>query len=87
MKEIKQRLNEIKCFSQLYKYIGCDLLKSNDINNEIVLISYAYVKAKNKRYINIRSLDNNKQYNSFTPIPNPQYNNTIYQKYNINILK
>ena len=65
MKEIKQRLNEIKCFSQLYKYIGCDLLKSNDINNEIELISYAYVKAKYKRYINIKSLDNNKQYNSF----------------------
>ena len=49
--EIKHKLNEIKNYYDLYKYIGCTLLQSDDLNNEIELIADAYNIAVNKGYI------------------------------------
>ena len=83
--EIKTKLNEIKSYSDLYKYIGCGLLKGNKINDEIKLISNAYIKAKNKKYISFRGNYNNnfipgkKMYNY-----NNQYNNYNNNNFNNN---
>ena len=69
----------------MYKYIGCGLLKGNKINDEIKLISNAYIKAKNKKYINFRGNYNNnfipgkKMYNY-----NNQYNNYNNNNFNNN---
>ena len=51
--EIKNKINEIKNYYDLYKYIGCTLLQSDDLNDEIKLIADAYNAAVNKGYINI----------------------------------
>ena len=48
IKEMKQKLDEIKSYKDLYAYIGTDYGKDK---TELELIIQAYVKAKEKRYI------------------------------------
>ena len=49
--EIRQKIGQIKTYSDLYKYIRCTLIKSDDVNSEIDIISDAYSEAKIKEYI------------------------------------
>ena len=56
VKEMKQKLNEIKGFKQLYEYIGSDFGKDKD---EIELLIEGYQRAKEKGYI--REKNNNKR--------------------------
>lgn len=48
VKELKQKLNEIKTYKALYEYLGTDL--GND-KTELQIIVEAYQRAKGKRYI------------------------------------
>ena len=49
--EIRQKIGQIKTYSDLYKYIRCTLIKSDDVYSEIDIISDAYSEAKIKEYI------------------------------------
>lgn len=51
IEEIRKKMNEIKTYTDLYKYIRCSLIKNDVMNSEIELISDAYVEAKEKKYI------------------------------------
>ena len=66
IKEMKQKLNEIKSFKGLYEYIGSDFGKDK---TELTLIIEGYERAKKKGYI--RENNNNK----FRRYNNPNYNN------------
>ena len=56
VKEMKQKLNEIKSYKELYEYIGSDFGKDKE---EIELLIEGYKRAKEKGYIK----DNNKKSN------------------------
>ena len=66
IKEMKQKLNEIKSFKGLYEYIGSDFGKDK---TELTLIIEGYERAKKKGYI--RENNNNK----FRRYNNLNYNN------------
>ena len=61
IKEMRQKLNEVKTYGQLFEYIGSDFGK-NKTDEE--LIKEAYEKAKLKRYISDNNINNsiNKHY-------------------------
>ena len=63
IKEMKEKLKEIKNFKQLYEYIGSDFRKDK---NEKELIIEGYKRAKQKGYIREKNNDkiNNNYYNS-----------------------
>ena len=48
VKELKEKLNEIKSYKALYEYIGTDLGKGK---TELEIIVEGYQRAKEKRYI------------------------------------
>ena len=48
IKEMKEKLSEIKTYSQFFEYIGSEFGKNK---TDIELIKYAYEKAKSKNYI------------------------------------
>ena len=48
IKEMKEKLKEIKSYNQLFKYLGDDFGKNK---NDLELIREAYEKAKLKRYV------------------------------------
>ena len=57
IKEMKEKLSEIKTYSQFFEYIGSEFGKDK---NDVELIKYAYEKAKSKNYIRENN-DNNTQ--------------------------
>jgi len=59
IKEMKDKLKEIKTYSDLYKFIGCDLL---DNCSEMKYLIQSYEKAKKKQYIRIYQNNNNYNY-------------------------
>ena len=59
VKEMKQKLKDIKCFKELFKYIGNEFSQDKD---ELQLIIDGYISAKKKGYI--REKNNEKQINN-----------------------
>ena len=82
VKEMKQKLNEIKSYKELYEYIGSDFGKDKE---EIELLIEGYKRAKEKGYIK----DNNKKSNINQVYKtennwrqNQRYDNRYYYRYN-----
>ena len=65
IKEMKQKLTEIKSFKELYKYIGSDFAQDK---SDLDLILEGYKRAKQKGYIrdnNAAKVRNNNNYNNY----------------------
>jgi len=85
VQEMKQKLNDIKTFKDLYEYIGSEFGKDK---TELELIIDAYTKAKEKGYIRApfskRNYNNNYQNNSYRNNRNMGYNNIYNNQYRYN---
>ena len=94
IKEMKDKLSEIKTYKSLFEYIGCDFFKKEGkYKDDLELIIYSYKKAKEKGYFGRREsnlLGNSK--NSFQSnlsasnysINRSNYNNNFRNSRNFN---
>jgi ubiquitin-protein ligase len=73
VKEMKNKLNEIKSFKELYKYIGSEF--GQDKSERDLLIE-GYKRAKQKGYIRDNKVEKNKNnYNNYNGVFKGRYNN------------